>query len=204
MAAETHPERAAIQAGQLEQLRELVTELFPANSFYARKLESVGVTFDVASLADFYARFPFTIKSELVADQLAHPPFGTNLTYPLNRYTRYHQTSGTSGTPLRWLDTPESWERMIESWSAIFSAAKVGVGDRILFAFSFGPFIGFWLAFEAAARLGAFFSAGGGCGRAAGPRVASPLAFSGTAPAMASRSSPTMTTRSTARPRSCR
>ena len=171
MAAETHPDRAAIQAGQLEQLRELVTELFPANSFYARKLESVGVTFDVASLTDFSARFPFTIKSELVADQVAHPPFGTNLTYPLNRYTRYHQTSGTSGAPLRWLDTPESWERMIESWTEIFLAAKVGAGDRVLFAFSFGPFIGFWLAFEAAARLGALCLPGGGLSSAARLRM---------------------------------
>jgi len=162
MAADAHPDRAAIESAQLEQLRALVAELFPANSFYARKLESVGVAFDVASLTDFSARFPFTNKSELVADQLAHPPFGTNLTYPLNRFTRYHQTSGTSGMPLRWLDTPESWERMIECWTEIFQAANVGAGDRILFAFSFGPFIGFWLAFESAARLGSLCLPGGG------------------------------------------
>ena len=90
-----------------------------------------------------------------MADQLAHPPFGTNLTYPLNRYTRFHQTSGTSGTPLRWLDTPESWEAMLECWAEVFRAAGVGAGDRVMFAFSFGPFLGFWLAFEAAARRGA-------------------------------------------------
>ncbi len=171
MAAETHPDRAALRAGQLELLRELVTELFPANSFYARKLESVGVTFDVASLEDFSARFPYTNKPELAADQLAHPPFGTNLTYPLNRYTRYHQTSGTSGAPLRWLDTPESWEGMLECWTEIFTAAKVGAGDRVLFAFSFGPFIGFWLAFEAAARLGALCLPGGGLSSAARLRL---------------------------------
>lgn len=162
MASSVHPDRAAIQAGQLEQLRELVTELFPANAFYSRKLESVGVTFDVASLADFSARFPFTTKQELVADQLAHPPFGTNLTSPLAHYTRFHQTSGTSGAPLRWLDTPESWERMIESWTEIFHAAGVTASDRVMFAFSFGPFLGFWLAFESAARLGCLCLPGGG------------------------------------------
>jgi len=171
MAGETHPDRAAIQAGQLEQLRELLSELLPANKFYAAKLGSAGVGFDVASLVDFSARFPFTSKAELVSDQLAHPPFGSNLTYPLDRYTRYHQTSGTSGAPLRWLDTPENWEAMIESWSQIFRAAQVGAGDRVMFAFSFGPFLGFWLAFESAERLGCLCLPGGGLSSAARLRM---------------------------------
>ncbi len=161
------PTRPELEALQLEQLRSLLAELFPANQFYARKLQSVGITFDVASIADFATRFPFTTKAELVADQRAHPPFGTNLTYPLNRYTRFHQTSGTSGAPLRWLDTPESWEAMLDCWAEVFRAAGVGAGDRVLFAFSFGPFLGFWLAFEAAARLGCLCLPGGGLGSAA-------------------------------------
>ena len=163
--------RSELEALQLEQLRSLVAELFPANQFYSRKLQSAGVTFDVSSGVDFSARFPFTTKAELVADQLAHPPFGTNLTYPLNRYTRFHQTSGTSGAPLRWLDTPESWEAMLECWAEVFRAAGVGAGDRVLFAFSFGPFLGFWLAFEAAARLGALCLPGGGLGSVARLRM---------------------------------
>ncbi len=167
MAGGTHPSRAAITAGQLEQLRSLVAELFPANKFYTQKLNAAGVTFDMASLEDFSRRFPFTTKSELLADQRAHPPFGTNLTYPLERYTRFHQTSGTSGAPLRWLDTPESWEWMLESWEEIYRAAGVERGDRVYFAFSFGPFIGFWMAFESAARLGALCLPGGGLGSAA-------------------------------------
>src|SRR6266704_4242738 len=130
MAEATHPNREAVAAEQLEQLRSLVTELFPANKFYASKLNAAGITFDIASLEDFSARFPFTTKPELVQDQLAHPPFGTNLTYPLERYTRFHQTSGTTGTPLRWLDTPESWEAMLESWTEVLRAAGAQSGDR--------------------------------------------------------------------------
>jgi len=171
MAASEHPDRAAIESAQLELLRELVAELIPANRFYTQKLQAVGVGFDVASLADFSARFPFTTKAELVADQQAHLPYGTNLTYPLNRYTRFHQTSGTSGAPLRWLDTPESWDAMIESWSEVFQAAGVRAGDRVMFAFSFGPFLGFWLAFESAERLGCLCLPGGGLSSAARLRL---------------------------------
>src|SRR6266481_1035628 len=161
------PDRTAIERNQLEQLRSLLAELFPANKFYSRKLEEAGITFDVANLEDFRARFPFPTKAELVQDQLAHPPFGTNLTYPLERYTRFHQTSGTTGAPLRWLDTPESWEIMVDSWSKILRAAGAQAGDRVYFAFSFGPFIGFWLAFESASQIGCLCIPGGGLSSAA-------------------------------------
>jgi phenylacetate-CoA ligase len=160
--ATSFPSRAEIESQQLELLRGLVTELIPGNKFYTRKLESAGVGFDVASLADFSARFPLTTKAELVADQQMQPPYGTNLTYPLNCYTRYHQTSGTSGMPLRWLDTNESWAAMTESWAEVFRAAGVMAGDRVMFAFSFGPFLGFWLAFAAAEKLGCLSLPGGG------------------------------------------
>jgi phenylacetate-CoA ligase len=167
MAGGIHPSRAAISASQLEQLRSLVAELFPGNAFYSRKLNAAGVTFDLASLADFSRRFPFTTKAELAEDQRAHPPYGTDLTYPLDRYTRFHQTSGTMGAPLRWLDTPESWDWMVENWAEVYRVAGVGRGDRIYFAFTFGPFIGLWIAFEAGAKLGALCIPGGGLSSAA-------------------------------------
>jgi phenylacetate-CoA ligase len=139
----------------------LVGSVLPANPFWqARAMRERG---GAALRQDELSRFfPLTRKSELVADQAAHPPYGSNLTYPLARYTRCHQTSGTTGPPLRWLDTPESWEAMVDSWQEVLRAAGVGQGDRVLFAFSFGPFIGFWLAFEAAEKLGALCIPGGG------------------------------------------
>ncbi|MEO7299966.1 MAG: thiamine phosphate synthase, partial [Verrucomicrobiota bacterium] len=105
---------------------------------------------------------PFTTKQELVADQQKIPPFGSNLTFPLENYTRFHQTSGTTGTPLRWLDTPESWNWMVENWVEVFRAAGVEATDKIYFAFSFGPFIGFWLAFDAGQKIGTLCVPGGG------------------------------------------
>lgn len=154
--------RDQIRASQIEQLRSLLAEIVPSNRFYSSKFSAAGLGFDVSSIDDFSRRFPFTTKTEITADQAAHPPFGTNLTYPLDRYTRFHQTSGTAGAPLRWLDTAESWDWMVENWTEIFRAAGVGREDRIYFPFTFGPFIGFWLAFESGARLGALCIPGGG------------------------------------------
>ncbi|MGH6830987.1 MAG: phenylacetate--CoA ligase family protein, partial [Methylocella sp.] len=83
------------------------------------------------------------------------------LTFSLERYIRLHQTSGTTGKPLYWLDTAESWQWWAECWKVIFQAAGVGPGDRIFFAFSFGPFIGFWSGWEGARELGALAISGG-------------------------------------------
>ncbi|MBI4662933.1 MAG: AMP-binding protein [Verrucomicrobia bacterium] len=156
------PSREAIASSQLRQLRALLAALLAGNRFYQRKLAGSGLHANLASLEEYVQRCPFTIKEELVADQAALPPYGSNLTFPRRCYTRCHQTSGTSGAPLRWLDTPESWRWMIQNWKEVYRAAGVVPGDRILFAFSFGPFIGFWLAFEAAEEIGCFCLPGGG------------------------------------------
>jgi phenylacetate-CoA ligase len=145
------PDRPTIAAHQLGQLRQLLKSILPRNSLYQKKFAGINPVID--SVEDFCKRFPFTTKSELAADQSAHPPYGGNLTYPLEKYSRFHQTSGTSSAPVRWLDTPEGWEWMVENWKEVYRAAGVGQGDRVYFAFSFGPFIGFWLAFEAAQQL---------------------------------------------------
>lgn len=114
------------------------------------------------SLGDFFHGFPFTTKAELVADQLAHPPFGSNFCEPNASFTRLHQTSGTTGAPLRWLDTPASWQWVVDTWEIIHRASGVTAEDRVFFAFSFGPFLGFWSAFAAAEQMGALCLPGGG------------------------------------------
>ncbi len=146
----------------MEQLRALLGSLLPGNQFYAAKFGLAGVHKKVSSLADYFDRFPLTTKQEIAEDQRLHPPYGTNLTYPLPSYTRCHQTSGTAGAPLRWLDTAESWNGMLASWEQVLGAAGVRRADRLFFAFSFGPFIGFWLAFEAALRQGCLCLPSGG------------------------------------------
>ena len=98
----------------------------------------------------------------MIADQAAHPPWGTALTEPIEHYTRYCQTSSTTGLPLRWIDTNESWQGMLECWKTVYRAAGVQPGDRVFFPFSFGPFLGFWTGFEAGCQMGLHCVPGGG------------------------------------------
>jgi phenylacetate-CoA ligase len=147
----------------VEKLRGLLREI-ANNAFQRSRIERVG---ELASLADFLAKVPLTTKADIAADFATHPPYGSNLTYPVERYTRMCQTSGTTASPLTILDTPESWAWMLGNWAQIYEAGGVHPGDRIYFAFSFGPFLGFWTAFEAATRYGCLCIPGGGLSSAA-------------------------------------
>jgi phenylacetate-CoA ligase len=147
---------------QAQRLTYLMREVLPINRFYARKYHEASVDVTALKLPADIARLPFTTKAELLEDQARNPPYGDILTYPLECYSRLHQTSGTVGRPLRWLDTAESWSRLLDCWVLMFRLAGVTAADRLLFAFSFGPFLGFWTAFEAASRLGCLCLPAGG------------------------------------------
>lgn len=163
-----NPERSTISrdelaAHQLSRVLKLLEEVLPTNRFWQAKY--AGLDFDPRDLKslDDFRKLPFVEKAEFVADQRAHPPYGSNLTFDANRYTRLHQTSGTTtGAPLRWLDTPESWDWLLGCWSQIYRLMHVTPADRLCFPFSFGPFLGFWAGFEGALRNGNLGIAAGG------------------------------------------
>jgi phenylacetate-CoA ligase len=145
-----------IRAEQLARLRARLPDVLRGSPFWRERLH------DVSGWDDF-ERLPLTSKADLVADQQAHPPFGTVLTGPVERYVRLHQTSGSSGArPVRWLDDHESWAWWRRTWAEhVYRSAGVTADDRVFLAFSFGPFIGFWSAFSGAEELGALVIAGG-------------------------------------------
>ena len=148
---------------QWQRFAPMYARIFEANPFYRHKWAEAGLN-DIRETRtwDDFQRLPMTTKAELIRDQEEHPPYGSDLSYPLDRYVRLHQTSGTTGRPLRWLDTAESWKWWLRCWTFVYRAAGVGVGDRIFFSFSFGPFIGFWAAFDAAREIGALAIPAGG------------------------------------------
>jgi len=155
-------DRPALESLRRQRLRRLMTELVPANRFHSERLRRAGV--DAATIREpaDVARLPFLTKAELLDDQKRRPPYGTNLTFEPSLYTRLHQTSGTSDAPLRRPDTPADWSDLLDCWTTIFQAAEITSADKLFFPFSFGPFLGFWTAFEAAQRIGCLVMAAGG------------------------------------------
>jgi len=137
--------RAQLDALKLERLRGLVQTILPHNRFYAAKLGRVS--HELPSL-DALEQWPFTFKEELV-EAAAAAGIPGNLTWPPDRYVRFHQTSGTHGRPLPVFDTADDWAWWMACWESILDRGGVRPGDRVLVASSFGPYAGFWSCFDA-------------------------------------------------------
>jgi phenylacetate-CoA ligase len=80
------PEHAAALRAQLLYLER-------SSPFWRERLGGRARDGDLAAL-------PLTTKSELRADQAAHPPFGSRLCAPRAALVRVHVTSGTTGEPV--------------------------------------------------------------------------------------------------------
>lgn len=143
--------RAELDCLKLERLNTLLAEILPANPFYAVKCH--GLAHPLTSL-DELSTWPLTTKEELVTAAEASGQPG-NLTYPLERYQRFHQTSGTRGNPMPVFDTADDWAWWMDCWRAVLKLGQVGPGDRVLVASSFGPYAGFWSGFDGVLAAGA-------------------------------------------------
>src|SRR5437879_502180 len=95
------------RAAQWRRLARALPELLLTNVFYGRKVADAGIP-DVRELRSV-RDLPFTTKAELSRDQTEHPPFGSNLTYPIDRYVRLPQTRRKTDTPTPRPDNPDSW-----------------------------------------------------------------------------------------------
>jgi phenylacetate-CoA ligase len=146
---------------QDERLRSLIGKL-TTNQFYQQKARAAGCDLArIESVGDLRL-LAFTTKQELVDEQIEHPPFGRLLTYPLANYRYFHQTSGTTGRPLKCLDTKEDWGWWMRCWGYVYRAAGVTSDDVVFCAFSFGPYISHWTAISGAWHIGAICISGGG------------------------------------------
>ena len=143
---------------QLLRLNRLLYDMLPHNRFYGAKLSSVTLPLESLSAV---TELPFTYKEELVSAR-QEGDLAANLTFPVERYVHFHRTSGTHGRPLVVLDTAADWDWWIDCWQYVLDAAELGPEERVLLGFSFGPFIGFWSAFDAVTARGCLAIPSGG------------------------------------------
>ena len=149
-------DRQDLQSRQLLALNRLLDQILPQNQFYQEKLGDLQRPIEsFQSLS----QLPETTKSELLGRS---DDFARNRTFPLEDYSRFHRTSGTHGRPMIVVDTQADWQWWIDTWQFVLDAAEITPADRVLMAFSFGPFIGFWSANDALAKRKAMVIPAGG------------------------------------------
>jgi len=139
-----------VRQAQLSQLNELILRVGESNAFQRPRLQSGPI----GSLADL-ASIPVICKAELLRDQSAHPPLGTNLSYPVDDYTHIHLTSGTVGEQLRVPQTDDDWRNTQAQFELVLREAGLSRSDRVALPFAFGPYLQFWAATAGVEAIGA-------------------------------------------------
>jgi len=155
-------DRTELRELQVRRFREQAVYTYENSPFYRAKFDQADIDpRDIETLADV-RNVPTTTKDELRDAQTTQPfPYGDLLTISLEEVTEYHQTSGTTGQPVRQADSWQDWEWWGDCWATVLWAQGVRPNDRVFFPFSYNVFVAFWAAHYAAERIGAEIVPGG-------------------------------------------
>jgi len=154
--------REAMRKLQARKLRAIVQQAWNHSPFYRKKFEEASLTPDKIHSVEDVSRLPFITKEDLRQRQEASPPWGDILTLKAEECQRVHLTSGTTGKPLKILDTAEDWSKFCHIYARNLYAYGIRKMDMVMPAFSFGPWIGFWAGYYACQEIGCLLFASGG------------------------------------------
>jgi phenylacetate-CoA ligase len=157
---ETLP-RERLREIELKRFREVLRWAKETSPFYKKKLQGIEPE-DIRTFEDV-SKVPITEKEELREAQEGKEPFpyGHLLSVSPERLSIFHQTSGTTGKPVYFPDTYESWQWVVEVWCYILYAAGFRTTDRVFLPFGYNVYIAFWQGHYAAEKLGCEVVPGG-------------------------------------------
>jgi phenylacetate-CoA ligase len=148
---------------QLKKFQRVFSYVYDNSPFYRKKYDKAGIKpADIKTLDDI-RKVPFSSKEELRgAQENKEPfPFGELLAVPMDQVTEYHQTTGTTGMPVRYADTWEDWEWFSEKWAYTMYSRGFRETDIAYLPFPYHLFLAFWGAHYGVEKIGAMVIAGG-------------------------------------------
>ena len=172
--------RERLERRQIRKFREQAVYVYENVPVFRRKLDRAGIVpEEIDSFEDIRA-VPTTTKDELrraqetsndgsdrpseetkAVAEAESTPYGELLAVEPEAVREYHQTSGTSGTPLRQADSGRDWEWWSDCWATVLWSQGIRPDDRVFFPFSYNVFVAFWAAHYACERIGAEVVPGG-------------------------------------------
>ena len=114
-------DRKGIETLQLERLKATVEHCYNGSTFYHQRFDSIGLKPSDINTLDDLKKIPFTTKQDLRDTY----PFGI-ASVPLEKCTRLHSSSGTTGNPTVILHT----EKDLEQWANAVARCLWMVGCR--------------------------------------------------------------------------
>ncbi len=156
-------DRDAIAARQSRRLEQLLAAIDGRNAFYTKKLKAAGIRTAGAAVS---GRSRDDCRSR---PRASSSPIRRRILPGARRSASRSSATRATPRPRRRPDIRCGGSTPTRAGSGCSSAGRRSIaprgsdaGDRIFFAFSFGPFLGFWTAFDAAWQIGAHAIPAGG------------------------------------------
>lgn len=135
-------------------LRNQLAYVMEKSSFYQRKYSTAGLA-PRQAVAENWNEIPCLEKEELLADQNANPPYGTNLCADMRAVTRIHRTSGTTARPLFLALTRRDIAAIVECGARCFWASGLRPDDVVFHCLNYCLWIGGYTDHQSMEKTGA-------------------------------------------------
>jgi phenylacetate-CoA ligase len=147
---------------QLKKFKKILSWAFERSKFHRNLYQQAGLEPGDIKTYEDVAKVPKVEKAMMRDIQRKDPfPYGDALCVPLEEVSEFHQTSGTTGTPVYQADTWQDWEWWSEAWATLLYAQGYRRSDRVFIPFGYNIFVAFWAGHYAAEKLGCEVVPGG-------------------------------------------
>lgn len=137
---ETLSQRELFEHIEKPKLYAQIAYVLEKSPFYQKKLRNFDLT--VEHIIQNFSGVPCTEKQEIVEDQIAFPPFGSNLSVDLDKVQRVHRTSGTTGRPVFIALTKHDIDVIISSGVRCFWASGLRPDDMVIHCLNYCLWMG--------------------------------------------------------------
>jgi len=153
------PER--LRALQFNKMKRVVDWVYAKSPLYRRKFDAAGFKPGDLKKWEDIQLVPLLTKDDYRCQGKDPFPYGDTLCVPLDDVTVFHQTSGTTGTPVYQPDTWADWEWWSECWATILWAQDFRPSDRVFLPFGYNIFVAYWAGHYACEKIGCEVVPGG-------------------------------------------
>ena len=146
---------------QLKRFRKICQHAYDNSPAYKKLYSEAGFDPSQLKTIEDISKVPIIDKA-FISSTLDDSIYGSMLAVDESEVFFYHQTSGTTSSPVCQPDTVTDWYYNGEGWAELLWEIGIRPSDRIMIAFNYNLFIGFWGAHYGCERVGAEVVAGGG------------------------------------------